>query len=262
MIKYVASPLSSPDPTLRLFWFHHAGGSALSYRSWARLFPRDWGLVFLEYPGRGGSAALPPARRMEPLADAVLDAIEPLLDRPYAFFGHSMGSLVAFATARRAMARDLPAPFWLGASGRHAPHLGARRYMIHKLSDDALTDVVRTIGGTPMDLLADPRDRARFLDLLRADFEACETYHPEPEPRLPLPITSYVGTEDPTVPLAEVRAWAQLTSSEFELRRFAGGHFYMTGAKAEVARHLIDDVREALLWSGPSSTTHWPQKTA
>jgi surfactin synthase thioesterase subunit len=173
-----------------------------------------------------------------------------------------MGSLVAFATARRAMDRGLPTPFWLGASGRHAPHLGARRYMIHKLSDDALTDVVRAIGGTPMDLLADPRDRARFLDPLRADFEACETYHPAPEPRLPLPITSYVGTDDPTVTPDEVRAWAQLTSSDFELRRFTGGHFYMTGSKAEVAHHLTGDVREALHAAGGVPSKNLPRKTA
>src|SRR3954467_11112772 len=90
------------EPALRLFWFHHAGGNGESYRSWAQLFPRDWDVVFVEYPGRGHNEHLPPARSLTALSELIMPSIEPLLDVPYALYGHSMGSLIAFTVARLA----------------------------------------------------------------------------------------------------------------------------------------------------------------
>ena len=68
--------------------------------------------------GHGGSPAHAPAGagrrfhdplryRLDQLADEATDAIAPLLDRPYALFGHSMGASLAFevASARRAACR-------------------------------------------------------------------------------------------------------------------------------------------------------------
>ncbi|WTK43180.1 thioesterase domain-containing protein [Streptomyces sp. NBC_01520] len=72
----------------------HAGGSHLLYRGWAEYFPKDWELCLLEAPGRGQLQILPLIDDCDRLVDYFHTAIAPLFDRPFGFFGHSMGSLV------------------------------------------------------------------------------------------------------------------------------------------------------------------------
>jgi surfactin synthase thioesterase subunit len=240
-------------PRVRLLLFHHAGGSAAGYRPWARIFPHGWEVVCVEYPGRRPDDGAPAARDMRTLVDTVMACIAPLTDTPYALFGHSMGSLVAFEVAHRARAAGLPAPAWLGVSGRAAPHRPTRaRYLVHKLSDDALWDAVRSLGASPAEPALDARARAAALDRLRADFQACETYRPPERPRLALPIAAYVGADDPMCTPAEARHWAELTTEALRVRRFPGGHFYLHAARHDVARQIVADVGAALGRSAPA----------
>ncbi len=259
MLTFTTTPCA--DPALHLIWLHHAGGNGQSYQSWAHLFPRNWKLVFVEYPGRGSHAHLPVQRDLRALARDIVTGLARLTDRPYALFGHSMGSLVALECARRAQALGLRTPFWLGVSGRPAPHLDSQiRHLMHMLSDTALADTLCSIGSLPADLLSDSSARANLLALLRADFEACETYRPTLEPRLDAVVSAYVGNDDPIVTLEGMRAWAAVTSGGFRLRSFDGGHFYLAARKRTVAECLIADVSEsfaALQTAG--DTTSWRQ---
>lgn len=233
------------DPVLRLFWFHHAGGNGASYRSWQHLFPGNWQIVFIEYPGRGENAGLPAAHAMPHLAGEVLDSIAPLLDRPYAMFGHSMGSLVAFAVARLAQERGLRQPFWFGASGRHPPHVtSGSRFFLHKLSDPALSEVLTELGGNGLDHLEDPAERAQYLQLMRTDFEVCETWLPPAHPPLDCALTAYIGMDDPMVPQALMKDWSALCNTHFKMEIFDGGHFYLTGYKRELVQSMMAGILE------------------
>ncbi|MEW2501003.1 alpha/beta fold hydrolase, partial [Amycolatopsis sp. NPDC047767] len=98
---------SPPAPRLRLACFAHAGGSASFFRTWPRSLPADVEVLAIRYPGRQDRLAEPCAQRLDDLVDDVAAALaEPLADGvPFAFFGHSMGSAIAFETARRLEAR-------------------------------------------------------------------------------------------------------------------------------------------------------------
>jgi medium-chain acyl-[acyl-carrier-protein] hydrolase len=213
---------------------------------WTPLFPHDWDIVFVEYPGRGHNAQLPPARSLTALSDLIMPNLEPLLDVPYALCGHSMGSLVAFTVARLATEWSDRPPLWLGVSGRHAPQLSVRAVpALHELPDGELADAIQRMGGTPAHLLSDPQFRDEFLAVMRADFEVCETHVAPRVPRLDLPISVSFGTDDPTLSLPSMLAWRELTTGEFRLREFAGGHFFLAAHKAEFARCMIADLAEA-----------------
>ncbi|MGW0593044.1 thioesterase II family protein [Streptosporangium sp. NPDC002607] len=69
------------------------------YRPWAALLPPEIELWGIQYPGREDRFEDPPVDRMDELVTAVTDALVPLLDRPYALFGHSMSSAVAWEVA-------------------------------------------------------------------------------------------------------------------------------------------------------------------
>src|SRR6266576_5801192 len=93
-----------PAP-FRLFCFSHAGGSAMIFRPWQKAMAPEIEVFSVQLPGRGGRVMEPPATRMPALADMTTDAVARYIDRPFAFFGHSMGGLLAFEVAQRLRAR-------------------------------------------------------------------------------------------------------------------------------------------------------------
>jgi medium-chain acyl-[acyl-carrier-protein] hydrolase len=212
----------------RVFLFHHAGGSASSYQL-GKHFPGDVEACPVQLPGRESRFAEPLLTSLEPVVDELVAAIP--TDLPFAFFGHSMGALIAYEVARRV------APTHLVVSAHRAPHLPDTT-PLGQLDDDAL--VARLVATIPV--LADPDLREIFLPILRADLTLCETYRFTPGEPLPCPVTAIGGTEDDLVTEAELAAWRAHTSASFALRLFPGGHFYLRGAEAVVA----ETVREGL----------------
>jgi medium-chain acyl-[acyl-carrier-protein] hydrolase len=132
---------------LRLFCLPHAGGSALLYRPWLRMFPAGIDICPIELPGRGARLREPAFTRMSTLVDALAEVLEPLLSVPFAFFGHSMGAAIAFEAAKRL--RRPGGPVHLFASGRPAPDSLYEPRALHRLSDTELVVALVRFGGTP-----------------------------------------------------------------------------------------------------------------
>ncbi|WP_454227708.1 thioesterase II family protein [Propioniciclava flava] len=156
----------------------HAGGSSLSYREWQGWAP-DWMTVrAVELPGRGRRFGEPPLRRMHLVAGRVAAAIADQVDRPFALFGHSMGALIAFETARVLADRGGPLPVHalpVGHGGSRSERLG-RGEALHAASDGVLIERLRSYDGTPPEVLANPDLLGLVLPIIRADFEMLETY--------------------------------------------------------------------------------------
>lgn len=228
-----------PEASLRLFCFHYAGGSAHRAHPWAMGLPPEIEVCAVELPGRGKRALEAPYSRIAPLIDDLTAAITPLLaERPFVFFGHSMGALVAFELTRRLRREQLPLPQALVVSAHAGPQL-PRQTIIHDLPDAAFWDHVIRLNGTPKDVLHHP-ELVEFLStLIRADFAVCETYEYADEPPLALPLIAYGGTDDPGVAPDQLAAWAPHTSAMFEQKVFSGDHFYLHADQAAVREDLL-----------------------
>src|SRR6185436_17728052 len=199
------------DAPERLFCFPHAGGGPAFFRSWAAAFAPDIEVLAIQLPGREARFDEPPYRRMEALLDPLCAALEPYLDRPYSFFGHSMGSLLAFEAARRFSTGASRGPSCLVVSGRRGPRIPSRRPVLFGLPDDEfLAEVVR-LGGMPREIMAEPDLIDLLLPVLRADYELSETYRPLPGERLTCPVAAYMGAADPEVDHDGLRGWRQET---------------------------------------------------
>lgn len=233
-----------------LVCFPHAGGSAAAYVELARTLSAEFDVVSVQYPGRQDRFAEAPFTTLAPLVEAVAGelAIELARDRerPYALFGHSMGALVAFETARLLIRDGLPVPQQLFLSGRGGPlcHTGDEG----KPWDDAdvLADLHR-LGGTDQTMLDDPDILEMVLPALRADYRAVATYRWTRGEPLTVPVTALIGDQDPLVKVNEARTWGEHTSGDFALKVFAGGHFYLTDRIGQVAA----TVSEGLLAGTP-----------
>lgn len=220
---------SSPRPQadVRLFCFPFAGGGATIYRRWPQLLP-DWiDVQAIQLPGREHRIRAPLYQSMGPLLAGLEAAITPLLDRPYAFFGHSMGGLVSYELARRLEHSLGKGPAHLFVSARRAPHLPLRRRTIHDMSTPALIQEIRRMGGTPPAVLREPELLKLILPIVRADFTVLETHEHVPSQPLSCPISAFGGAGDSGVSREEILGWGEYTSADFDSRFVPGGHFFI-----------------------------------
>ncbi|NEB13954.1 thioesterase [Streptomyces coelicoflavus] len=225
-------PGGPPDPAtapLRLVCFSYAGGTVSAFRGWQEHLGDEVAVVPVQLPGRGLRLRERPYDTMEPLAEAVADALdEHRLAHDYALFGHSMGALLAYEVACVLRRRARPTPRHLFVSGSRAPHLYGDR-ADHTLSDAALREVIRDLGGLGDTDTLGAAYFDRRLPVLRADLRACERYGWHPRPPLDCPTTAFSATEDPIATPEMVEAWRHHTTGSFLRRHLPGNHFFLNG---------------------------------
>lgn len=227
-----------PFAALRLVCFPHAGGSAVFYRGWARSVSPAVELHAVQYPGRADRIRDPLIADLGQVSRLIAGAIGPLLDRPVAFFGHSMGAAVAYETARVLQTRGT-APLHLFASGARAPHDREDRRAVSGEDDETLVAEMVKLGGTDAEILQDPEMRALILPYVRNDFRAIESYRPKPGPPLDVPVTSIIGDADPDVTLAHAERWGEVTSAAFASVVLPGDHFYLVPQQPAVINEVL-----------------------
>ncbi|MCI3221322.1 thioesterase II family protein [Streptomyces sp. NP-1717] len=237
------------DPAVRLFFFHHAGGSHLLYRGWTRLFPDDWDICLLDAPGRGNAQALPLIGDCAGLVGFLDEALAPLLNRPFAFFGHSVGARVAYALTRRLEETARELPLWLGVSSFRAPQPDSPEPPLGRSlrSDTALRDWLRTTGGAPDRLLSDDSLWNAFAPVLRSDLGLADTWDREtPRTPLPVPLTVFGGTDDTVVASRQLENWPRLTDDFLGQHTYSGGHFYLNDHREQLVGRITRTVRDRL----------------
>ncbi|MDH6117666.1 medium-chain acyl-[acyl-carrier-protein] hydrolase [Kitasatospora sp. GAS204A] len=219
-----------PEARVRLLCLPGAGAAAAMYRSWSELLPADLEVCAVQLPGRGARLREALYTAMDPLVDALTEAVlaEPAL--PTVVFGHSLGSLVGFELASRLTDSATHAPSALVVAAHRAPRLGSAGLPYHRLADADLAKVMVGLGGTPEEVLARPELLRLALPSIRADFELDYTYRYRERPALPIPIRVFGGLGDTTVAEPELAAWREHTSAGFSLRMLPGDHFFPTGA--------------------------------
>jgi medium-chain acyl-[acyl-carrier-protein] hydrolase len=174
------------------------------------------------------------------------EAIQPQLDRPFAFFGHSMGAMICFELARRLRREGGARPRHLFVSGRTAPQLKADRPSPHDLPQDEFESELRRLKGTPDKVLAHAELMQLVLPPLRADFTLVGTYAYSPEPPLACPISAYGAVEDEEVSRENLEAWREQTTAAFNVRMFPGGHFFLHDARPLLLRTLARELGEVV----------------
>ncbi|MBE3201392.1 thioesterase [Frankia sp. CH37] len=227
----------------RLVCFPHAGGASTYFHPLSVALADVAQVVAVQYPGRQDRLGEPPLTSIAALADEVVARVAQLDDRPTAFLGHSMGSIVAFEVTRRLEADPAaPKPLILFPSARPAPSRG-RPGSVHLGGDEAVIGSIAALGGTDPRLLGDPELLALILPATRADYRAIETYHPEPGATVSVPMWVTIGASDPAVTEDEALAWREHTTGDFDLLVLPGGHFYLT----EQIEVVADRIRTGLL---------------
>lgn len=226
MTSWLVCPQRQPQAKLRLFCFAYAGGSAWVFRPWAKQLPAYIEVCAIEIPGRGKRLIEPAITDIPALIQTLGPQLLPYLDRPFAFFGHSMGALIGFELCRwlRRSVQLAPIHFW--ASAARAPHLPISPPLMHTLPEPDFIHRLQRYQGTPTSVLNNAELISLMLPTLRADFTLLETYHYQPEAPFTFPITGLWGQQDTIVSKTDTAAW-QVHTAQFSLEAIAGHHFFM-----------------------------------
>ncbi|HSP80352.1 MAG TPA: thioesterase domain-containing protein, partial [Myxococcaceae bacterium] len=227
-----------PDAKLRLFCFPFAGGSTVAFTGWEAALPAGVELCAVQLPGRDRRFLEPAIRQLPAMLDALEPALAPLLDKPFVFFGYSMGTRIALALTQRWQARGAPLPLGLVLAAAGAPHLP--RTSREDLDDARFIELLRSYEGTPAEVFAHRELLEMVLPTLRADFAIADGVLPAEPVRCPL--SAWSGTEDPHVTPETLERWRELTTGEVRTRIFPGRHFFLRTARDSLLAALSEEL--------------------
>lgn len=216
------------------------------YRGWLNYLPAGVEVWPVQLPGRGSRYKEPPYVSMPSLVNAVANAIEPFLDLPFVFFGHSMGALMGFELVHTVHERFQLQPKHLFVSGSGGPQLPRVGANIHDLPEDQFIRRLKELNGTPREVLDNPELMLMMMRTLRADFEIAETYPRFSGPPLACPITAFGGQDDELVPREDLEAWKIHTTRAFNSWILPGDHFFVHTSDTIVLRILSQQIRTIL----------------
>lgn len=240
-------PVKRHHPRLRLICFPYAGGNAAVFRSWTEHLPQDVELLAVELPGHQRRFCEPLIEEMDELLDRLVPVIAEIDDVPFAFFGHSMGGLVAFELARRLQAIGGKLPVQLFISASTPPGQRFREEMLHTMPDSEFIDELRKLGGIPDEVLNFPDLMALVTPILRADVTLAETWE-SPLGRMPVqvPMVVFGGKEDGDSPEEKLAKWRPFTTGRFALNMLPGDHFFLQSERPRLLSELGSELSDIL----------------
>jgi medium-chain acyl-[acyl-carrier-protein] hydrolase len=202
------------------------------------MLPADVELLSIQLPGRGPRISEKPVASMEEAVAGLMPALLPeLAAAPFAFFGHSMGSLLAFEAAREASRAGLETK-GLFASGNVAPHVPDPNEKIAGLPDAEFLEELKKLNGIPQVILECRELLDLLLPVLKADFGVVEKYSHRPGESLKNPVLAFGGTRDPRTKRPLLEEWKETTSGSFTLEMLPGDHFFIDSARPQLLKSI------------------------
>lgn len=242
-----------PEATTELFWFCHAGGAPASLFRAAKHLHQPVNLYAAILPGReerfSEGTDLPLESVLDQLEHALLETLEsstqaasdddpdvkvdvdvaPDVDvdqRRFALIGHSFGSLICYQLAHRLLARGR-VPSALTVMTLKSPDLLSGLRRASQLDDEQFLDYLsERFDGVPLALRTNAEALRLYLPIVRYDLRMLESYQHTEQPRLPIRLTAVGGTRDAAVSESDLQGWRAMTSAEFSMHMFPGGHFF------------------------------------
>ena len=237
------------NASMRLFCFHYGGAGVSIFRSWANDVIDYAEVIAIQLPGRE-------ERYNEPLLKNIQSVVEELslnfneyTSKPFIFFGHSLGALIAFEFARELRRKGMPQPMHLIVSGTKAPHIIHEKPPIHSFLDEKFIRELKKYNGIPHSIIENKELISIFLPAIRSDFCIYETYEHKNECPLSYPITALGGLSDDTFDRKNLIEWKDQTGHSFKHCFLAGNHFFIKDSYKEVIAIVNSTLKEQIMYS-------------
>jgi surfactin synthase thioesterase subunit len=195
---------------MNLFFFPFAGASKYSFNQLTGLLADGIQAIPIELPGRGTRINEPLLKNIHEMAIDIYDKIRCQLGNQYAFYGHSMGTVLAYLVTKMILADQLIPPKHLFLSGRGGPDSPNKGPIKHLLSKSDFIQELKIMGGIPDEAYEDDLLMEYIEPVLRSDLEAIESYQYQASPPFNIPIMIMTGSEE-NITMEEVKTWEKET---------------------------------------------------
>ncbi|MEU4203912.1 thioesterase domain-containing protein [Streptomyces sp. NPDC045470] len=235
LLGFLAARWPDDSSARRLLCFHHAGAGAMAFAGWQRRVGPGVTVLPVRLPGRESLRHEAPVTEAATLVEALTQELGPLLDAPYAFYGHSLGALVAYRFAHHLIEAGHRGPELLAVGACPAPQSPSRLLAGAAApgpTDEELVGLLVDGASVPEAMLARRGWLRATVRTLRADLRLAAGLRETAPATLPCPLWAFAGTDDPLVGVAQVGAWRHCTTAQFRLRTVSGGHFFVRGREA------------------------------
>jgi medium-chain acyl-[acyl-carrier-protein] hydrolase len=241
--EWINIPRPNREAKFRLMCIPYAGGSAGVFLRWPTQMDAQVEVCALEVPGKGLRLREAPITVMSRLIEELAGGIGPLLDKPFAIFGHGSGALIGFELTRHLRNNSGPQPKHLFVGGSRPPQMAPSNSLPrYDLPEPEFLDALRQMNGIPSEVSKHPELMQLMLPVFRADAELAQTYIYRSEPPLDVPISAYGGLEDPDCTRKELEGWRDQTSAPFKLQIFPGDYFFLHSAKPLLLRAISQEL--------------------
>ena len=225
--KLFVRPKVNINAELRIICFPYAGGGISTFLPWVKLLPDNVELVIIQPPGRGTRYNETAHNNMEDLISELIQYIPDILDVKYIFFGHSLGSRVAFELMVQLKKLNLTLPEHFIVSGSRGPQVECIKKSIYNLPDSDFIAELKLLNGTPDDIINNAELMEIFLPLLRADFKIASTYLFKGKIKFSCPISIFYGDEDIENSFVTKDSWEDFFKNKLVCQSFPGDHFFI-----------------------------------
>ncbi|MEH2206890.1 MAG: alpha/beta fold hydrolase [Nostoc sp.] len=220
------------DSLMRLFCFPCAGGTPSMFCNWSNQLPKHIEVVAVRLPGRDMRIKETPFSEWPLLLSAAEQALDPYLDKPFAFFGHSLGARLAYELTRRLQEKKKSLPRQLLIAGCRCPHIPSPKPYMYDLPEQEFHECLQKMSGTPPEVLADRRLMAMLEPTIRADMKLAEVWGGTVKELLNVPIAAFSGLQDDIDPPDKMVEWKRYTSVDFTFHTLSGNHFFIRSSEA------------------------------
>jgi surfactin synthase thioesterase subunit len=230
--------MNTRNEKIKVICFCHAGGSAYNYSSFKQYFPNNIEFTPYDLPGHGSKIRKDLMRNMDDLLDTLYVDIAPTLDSPYAFYGHSLGAVIAFSLTQKICINHKNQPIHLFLSGRgNSSYLHNDKIQRHLLPKDAFRTMLKDMGGMPKSVLENEELMDFFEPIIRADFELLESYCSVSSDKLNIPFSVFIGDSEKTTK-EEAQQWQNETTIPIQLHIMQGDHFFIFDRTQEIVSEM------------------------
>ncbi len=244
----------NPQARGALICFPFSGAGPAYFKRWSKAFGADTEFYAVQLQGREGRFSESMTTSLEQLINDVVACIAQSIDKPYVFFGHSLGAYLAWSTALRiqqlidARTDSLTLPAALVLTGRQAPDVASPEPLA-SLDDESLLKKLVNMGGIPAELLKERELLQYALPKIRYDLSLNETSVPNylraDLHALRLPLYVYEGMQDRHTQNHDLTLWKAFTTNQFHLRHLKGDHFFISETNSDFVMCFKKDVSDA-----------------
>ena len=237
--------MPKPNAVLRAFCFPYAGGSSGSFLSLANSISDSIELIAVQLPGRANRMAEQPINNMADMVETITSYSHYITEKPYVMLGHSMGARIVYAAALAFTEAKLPLPVHMIVSGSRAAYLPTSDEVFYDWPKPQFLSKLKSLNGTPDEVLEHDDLLDILLPMLRADFELAQCYQSEIH-QIDCPITALGGLSDASVSHLQLNAWAELTTKSFECKMLQGDHFFIDKNKPDFTK-AINEIFKSII---------------